>query len=35
LISLLKNRITKEKMVIFKMENEDEESESWEKLGGW
>jgi len=27
LISLLKNRITKEKMVIIKMENEDEESE--------
>jgi hypothetical protein len=26
LISLLKNRITKEKMVIIKMENEDEES---------
>jgi hypothetical protein len=27
LISLLKNRITKEKMVIIRMENEDEERE--------
>jgi hypothetical protein len=27
LISLLTNRITKEKMVIIKMENEDEENE--------
>jgi hypothetical protein len=27
LIPLLKNRITKEKMVIIKMENEDEECE--------